>query len=327
MKRFLALVLASGFISTSLVATTAQAGLTINLDFSNFNNGAPADGSAVLGGNTRAAAQDVIQTAADYWEAAFVNSTSTASFAVGGTITQNIDVVWGPQSNSTLATGGTGFFIPSGAYTQGTLTFDNDGTSTFFVDNTPTDNAEWQQFSGRSINAGGVNDINVERQYYDAPAGTVRDNNDLLSIAMHEIGHALGFFDNYPLYDAADIGNDGDLDITSGAFAGSELALSPGHFDINLDSPGNGDFPYDPGGNSFFTTFTIGTPILGPSIVTGTRKLLTEADIAAVGEFLAFDQNTINFNPSLVAAVPEPGTMLVLALIGGVTGVRRYRRR
>jgi hypothetical protein len=312
-NRYLAIVLV--LLGFPLAAQRVEGALIINLDFSSFSSGAPSNGSAVLGGSTLAQAQSVIQTAADYWEAAFAGSSSSLSWATSGNLTQNISVGWGAQGGSTLATGGTSWFVPSGQWAPGAaLTFDNDGTSNFFVDSTPTDHLEWNQFSQRSMAFNSVN-VNVERVYFDAPAGTARDNADLLTVAIHEIGHALGFLNTYPQYEASDLGNDNDIDITSGTFTNAQIPINGGHTNFQLLSPST-QFPYNPGGGGFFTQFNYYPNVMGPSIVPGTRQSLTEADIAIVAQFLQFDMSTVNFNPS-ISAVPEPSSWLAFALLFG----------
>ena len=291
---------------------TARASLVINLNFSDFSTDAPADGSPVLGGATLAQAQSVIQAAASVWETVFAASRSSNGWStnIGGTLTQNIDVGWdalGGPMNPVLATGGTNWAVvmgqpdhpENGRWGSGTLTFDNDGTSNFFVDNTPTEHSEWGQFSERDMNFNGV-DMNVDRNYFDASPGQARSNSDMLTVAIHEIGHALGFLgSDYPPFSDSDIGSDKDVDISSGPFSGAELSFEGGHTDIEIPTPG-GAFMYDHNN-------------MGPSIITGTRKLLTEVDIAIVAEYLEFDMATVNFNPQM-AAVPEPRAWAFMSL-------------
>lgn len=314
----------------ALSLSRASADLTINLDFSNFDTSAPADGHVILGGATRAQAQSVIGAAGTYWESVFASSSSSLPWATGGNLTQDISVGWASHGGSTLATGGTGWFLSGDPTVDGSwagnasLTWDNDGSSTFFVDTTPFDNSEWNQSSERDITFEGVS-MNAERVHYDAPAGsTARDNTDMLSVAIHEIGHALGFLGTFPAFAASDTGSDNDIDITSGVFAGAEIPILGGHTDFELLTPAGGDFPNDPGGGSFFNQFDYGPNVMSPGIVGGTRKLLTEADIAITAQFLGFDMSTVNFNPN-ATAVPEPSGIVVLAL--GVCGIAYRRRR
>jgi len=319
--------LRSAFLSgLCLAPTVAVAQLNINLDFSDFGTDAPANGSAILGGGNLADAQSVIQKAGDYWESVFANSSSSIGWStnVGGTLTQNISVGWGAQTGPTLASGGTGWYLSDGRWSSGALTWDNDGSSEFYVDTDLTNSSEWNGASTRDKTFNGV-DINVERVHYDAPAGTVRDNTDMLTVAIHEIGHALGFLGSFPAYAASDAGSDNDIDITSGAFNGAQIDIDGGHTDFQIQTPGT-DFPYNPGGGSFFPLVDYYPNVMGPSVTTGTRKLLSEADIAIVAEFLEFDMSTVNFNPTL-SVVPEPSSLSLLGVSGLFLAFRRRVRR
>ncbi len=313
MKRTIYLAMVFAVVIVSCPTKRTMADLIINLNFANFNTAAPADGSAILGGSTKSAAQNVIQTAANYWTNAFANSNSSRSFATGGRITQNISVGWQSHAGSTLATGGTSFF-GSGEFAGGSLNFDNDGSSNFYVDSNPGNNSEWLQSSQRSMSFNGVN-MNVERVHFDA-SGLARTNNDLLSVSIHEIGHALGFLSGYPGFSGT---------ITSGAFNGALIPTVGGHTSFQILSP-NGQFPFNPGGGGFFNQFQYNPNVMGPSLVTGVRTTLTEADIAIMAQTLGFDMATVNFNPT---AVPEPSSIMFVAisLLGlGMVAKRRSKR-
>ncbi len=141
----------------------------------------------------------------------------------------------------------------------------------------------------------------------------------MLTIAIHEIGHALGWVDGYIHYDNADVGGDGDIHITSGPFKDSQIEVHGSHTEFEIQTPST-EYPYDPGGSSYFPITNYGPNVMGPSISAGTRKLLTEADIAIVAEYLDFEMSTVNFSPTVV---PEPSSLL----LGGALSFLCFRRR
>ncbi len=311
MKVILRIVLCGALV---LQANASPAALVINLTFDNTN--APADGHTILGGGTRAQAEAVVTAAASYWTTAFAGSNSSLSWAVGGTITQNITVDWTAHDEGTLATGGTGWFLaPGSPFTSGTLRFDNDGSSNFFVDSTPYDNSPWRQSSTRSLTFNSVS-MNAERVHFDAPAGVARSNSDMLTVAIHEIGHALGILGSYPNFSENVSG--GNFNVSSGPFNNAQIPVSGGHTTFQIQSPST-QFPYDASPGSF-SLFDYHPNTMGPSLVTGVRILPTEVDIAILAETLGFDATTVNYNP---VPVPEPGGFLLCAIAGAFVVIRR----
>jgi hypothetical protein len=73
---------------------------------------------------------------------------------------------------------------------SGMLLFDNSGSVAFYLDPTPDLNEEYQRFTEETQNLGGGL-INVARIHRN-PVGEAIGRVDLLSVALHEIGHALG---------------------------------------------------------------------------------------------------------------------------------------
>ncbi len=72
----------------------------------------------------------------------------------------------------------------------GIILFDNSGTVSFYLDPTPLINEEYQALSEVYQDLGGGM-INIAR-LFSHPAGAAAGRTDLLTVALHEIGHALG---------------------------------------------------------------------------------------------------------------------------------------
>ena len=249
-------------------ASVSQAALNINFTFGTFDTSGP--GSSLFGGGSP---QTVLQAAGDYWENVFAASTRT--------VTTTLTIQWGARSGSTLATGGPSWFVDPPNYTLagGTITFDNDGSSNFYVDPDPYSNTEYGSFTAPTADLGAGTMI-VGRRYFAATSPDAQGRTDMLSVAIHEIGHALGMVDSYPRYDSArDVDADSaDLDLTGPRqFPGAQIPVSGGHI----------------------ATYTNAS--MFASIGTGQRKLLSEIDILALGEIQNF--NNINLDP-LPAADP-----------------------
>ena len=121
---------------------------------------------------------DIFNAAADTWERAYRD-----------TFTLRLYFGWGAidsaGQHSLVEQGG----IPN-RETVGIILFDNSGTVTFFMDPTPLANEEFRRVSMEFQDLGGGL-LDVARVFRD-PTGDAVGHCDLLSVALHEIGHALG---------------------------------------------------------------------------------------------------------------------------------------
>lgn len=192
-------------ILLAFFATNCLADLTINL----VDNTASATPPTTSGGGS---IQSVMAQAASNWESFFANDTSV-------NLERTITYQWGTLGGDAAAI--VGLAAPSiPVHGSWQITFDNNGftnpnlaNTRFFLDSTPGDNTEWTTYSETSADLGG-GVINTSRKF-SGPTGDAVGNLDLLTIAMHEIGHTIGW-----------IGVDDMLTVTSPRpYAGSVIQV------------------------------------------------------------------------------------------------------
>jgi hypothetical protein len=136
--------------------------------------GGAAPANAAGGGDL----SEIVNAAARIWESAYSDS-----------FTLTLYYGWGAVGDAGMHT-----LIEQGdrpnREISGTIIFDNSGSSPFFLDPTPNSNEEYNRRTEEHQNLGGGL-INVAR-LYSKPVGDAVGHIDLLSVALHEMGHALG---------------------------------------------------------------------------------------------------------------------------------------
>jgi hypothetical protein len=121
---------------------------------------------------------DIVNAAARIWASAYSDS-MTLTLYYGWAAT-------GDAATHTL----TAQSVNPNREISGMILFNNNGSAPFYLDPTPDSNEEYRRSAEESQNLGGGY-INVSR-VLSGPVGEAAGRIDLLSVALHEIGHALG---------------------------------------------------------------------------------------------------------------------------------------
>ena len=205
------------------------------------NQGVGAAPGSIAGGGSLNA---IFNEACDWWESALVTTPYTL------TLTYR----WAPLavlgSHSLTAQGGS-----PNRETAGSIRFDNDGSSSWFMDPTPCDNSEYT--SGVNISTAnlGGGTLNTGRTMNGA-TGSASGRTDMFAVCLHEIGHALGLSSANTSF----IAENGDLDVDVTAprpFPGSTIpTVSGAHINIS-------------------------TALMFPTFGSGLRRLPSDADVLA----------------------------------------------
>lgn len=250
----------------------------------------------------------IFNAAADWWELAYYDPNGD-----GSDFTLSIEYKWAALSGSIL---GVHSLQSEGGSphreTSALIRFDNDGSSNWFADSTPYENSEYSVYTEYSNDFGGGL-LNTGRVFTGA-SGDAVGNYDLFTVALHEIGHALGLSSANNAFVAEN--NDLDIDVTAGpwdgGYAGSVLNTRNG---AHL---GNASDSVD---NALYNKAAM-YPYAGAS----QRKYGSALDILANAQISKW-QNP-NFNPQFSASnVPEPGSIAVWSFIClGALGFRNRRK-
>ena len=256
----------------SLVCSPAASGLTIVRDFIGGEQGHSDSGTGNL--------HDIFNAAADIWESIILDDhVVTLHYGWAGN---------GGGEHFLNAQGGT-----PNRETEGTILFNNDdvvGHHHFYLDPTPRRSEEYPRYL-QVFQDMGAGPVNVTRLYEGGTGAAGLE--DLLSIALHEIGHALGM----SLANTSFISEcaDGNIAITSPRpFAGSliPMASNVGGVTSHIDS--------DVAGRLIMA---------GQS--SGERVFPTVLDILALAQLSQFEKLNLEILPPL--AIARSGPELVIS--------------
>lgn len=199
-----------------------------------------------------------------------------------------------------------------------TIVLDSSSNSSFYADATPFDNSEYTMNITDATLGGGT--VNVGR-FGSAFAGSAAENRtDILTLVMHETIHSIGFggatrFTALVGFDGAAGAPDRELVVPTA------LTGFASDFIIPFLSQSAHIDPFAQG-NVYQRTVTS-----EPSFGNNDRWLLTGAEVYGLCTVLACTPDEVN--PNLVGpnAVPEPGSLLLIALAGmGLIATTRRRK-
>jgi hypothetical protein len=280
------------------------AALTINPDYSSLGTvRVDSTGTIVNSGGTDVTAlfKQNINAAIGYWESAVGKAfTVEVKFSL-----DDLGTAWG-TSNATDRQGTDPKHI-----SKAEIQFDNNDTK-YFIDPTPWENSEFNISPGTASLGGGT--VNVDRRGPATSSGGAAGRVDLLTLALHELEHSIGFDRDEPIYLAA-------IDDTPNRHLTIAKTMSglTNDFDIRLTDP-SAHILVETG----YTTFVDTVVAKGPGEWgSGERTLLTGADILGVCQINLCSSAQVNLLPS---TIPEPGS-LVLSTFGacGLLAVGRGR--
>jgi len=230
-----------GLLTTLAAVTIPVSSATAQLTIVRVNGGGTAP-SATGSGNLAT----IFNAACDWWERTLVTSPHTL------TLTYR----WGPQSGGVLAAHTLN--AQSGTpnrETAGTIVFDNDGSSSWYLDPTPCNDSEWSTFTQNTSNYGGG--TLIDQAMWSGASGGASGNHDLFGVCLHEIGHSLGLSSANTAFQAER--GDNDVDVTAPRpFPGSALPL-----------------------NTSSAHLAISTSLMWPSVSASVRNIPSQADLLA----------------------------------------------
>jgi hypothetical protein len=268
----------SPVLSLILFIILAPSAFALTIDTRFIGGAAPRNSSG--GGNLN----DIMNTAAHMWESVYSDQfTLTLYYGWGHSCT--------PAAIHTLISQGN----EPNRELLGTIIFNNSGSTPFYLDPTPGSNDEYRGRVNEYKELGGGSIIAA--RLLNNPKREVAGYVDLLSIALHEIGHALGMSTaNRSFLEQCDKA----LLTISGTipFAGTEIPLAfnnagvTAHFDAE-------ELPYG----------SLMSGINGDE-----RRLPSELDIVAMAQLSGFTISSLT--PTQTPTINPPSTIRIRPLIG-----------
>jgi hypothetical protein len=261
-----ALALAVAALLVLLTPSLAPAELIISLSF------AGGTAPALPGGGNL---DDIVRTAASAWERVFADPSDT----------WHLQLTYGWEGQGSFGSLGREELLAQGGTpnreTQGAIWFNNNPAQKWFADPTPWNNSAYTQFTPTSSDLG-AGDVNVGR-VFTGGVGPAADGFDLLTVAAHEIGHALGLDINNTAFGESIPDGLHVLVTPPRPFAGSLIQLA---------------YPFSAHLND-------ATALMYANQEPGVRRLISAEDALADAQISQFSGD-VNLDPN---AVPEPGSL------------------